>query len=141
MTFLREKGVRRTIYLDDLLLFNQAKEALSKDIALCVNFLELLGFLVTYYSRSDLTPTQEAIFLGFVTNSKSKELSLPVNKLRQLVTDARQLLRMDNVSARDLGHTCGMMSAAILAVFTAPLHYRSLQTLKHKALSLGSYNR
>ena len=37
MTFLREKNVRCKIYLDDLLLLNQAKEALSEDIALYVN--------------------------------------------------------------------------------------------------------
>ena len=126
-------------YLNDLLLLNQAKKALSEDIALCVNLLESLGFLVKY-NKSDLTATQETTFLGFVINSRSRELRLPADKLRQLVADARQLLRRDKVSAKDLTHTCGMMSTAILAVYPVPLHYRCLQTLKHKALKLGGYN-
>ena len=75
MTFLREKKVRCKIYLDDLLLLNQAKEVLSEDKALCVNLLESLGFLVNYV-KSELTPTQETTFLGFVINSKIRELSL-----------------------------------------------------------------
>ena len=52
-------------------------------------------------------------------NSLTGELSLPKDKVVQLI---------------------GKMSAAILAVYPAPLHYRSLQALEHKALAATGYD-
>lgn len=45
----------------------------------------------------------------------------------------------DLVSPREFTQLIGKMSVAILAVYSAPLHYRSLQALKHKALAASGY--
>ena len=54
--------------------------------------------------------------------------------------DARQMLKESMVSARELAQLIGRMSAAILAIYPAPLHYRSLQVLKHQALAAAGYD-
>ena len=46
----------------------------------------------------------------------------------------------DKVSARRLAQVLGIMSAAVLAIQPAPLHYRDLQALKHKALQMRGYD-
>jgi len=78
-------------------------------------------------------------YLGFVIDSIKKELRLP-KKLDQIRLDARQMLKESMVSARELAQLIRRMSAAILAIYPASLHYRSLQVLKHKALAAAGYD-
>ena len=54
--------------------------------------------------------------------------------------EAGQLLEKEETSARRLAQLVGRMAAAILAMYPAPLHYRSLQTLKHRALTHNGYD-
>ena len=44
------------------------------------------------------------------------------------------------VSARILARVVGRMTAAVMAVYPSPLHYRALQRLKHKALHTAGYD-
>lgn len=68
-----------------------------------------------------------------------QQLSLPKEKVVQIKSEAIRLMDQDLVSARELAQLIGKMSAAILTVYPAPLHYRSLQALKHKALAASGY--
>ena len=136
--YLRERGVRCVIYLDDILIMNASKEDSQKHTALVLTLLECLGFLVNY-QKSCLRPVQKLEFLGFIVDSIKRELSLPKEKVKDIRGEAARLLRQDKISARALAKLLGKMSAAVLAVFPAPLHYRSLQNLKHKALKAVGY--
>ena len=78
------------------------------------------------YPKSLLEPTQNLVFLGFTINSVEKELSLPAEKLEKIVVEAKTMLKCHTVSARSLAQLIGRMTAAILAVYPAPLHYRGL---------------
>ena len=73
----------------------------------------------------------ELDFLGFVVDSVKRELSLPKEKVGAIKKEAIKkkairLSKQEVVSARTLSRLLGTMSAAVLAVFPAPLHYRSL---------------
>ena len=51
-------------------------------------------------------------------------------------------MNKEQVTARDLAHLIGLLSSTIPAVNVAPLHYRAIQRLRHKALSVtGDYDR
>ena len=139
VTFLRNRGIRCVIYLDDLLLMNKSPSTLKEHTTLTLDLLEALGFLVNY-PKSHLTPSQEMEYLGFLIDSTQKELRLPKAKLDQIRTEASQILTSKETSARHLAQLIGKMSAAILAIYPAPLHYRSLQALKHKALARCGYD-
>lgn len=137
--FLRSKGIRCVIYLDDILLLEQDKSRLIEHTATTVLLLEALGFLVNY-PKSALEPAQKLIFLGFTIDSVMKELSLPQEKMEVIVKEAKSILELQKISARSLAQLIGKMSAALLAIQPAPLHYRSLQNLKHIALKKKGYD-
>ena len=126
----------RCTYLDDILIMNQDKELARQQTWAAINLLESLGFLINY-QKSVLEPTQEITFLGFVLDSRMK---LPQSKVSQIQQEAQHLLAQEKVSARVLASFIGKLSAAILAIYPAPLHYRSLQRLKHQALRVSGFD-
>ena len=137
--FIRSKGVRCVVYIDNFLLMHHKKQDLIEQTALTLNLLEALGFLVNY-SKSHLQPSLRIEYLGFMIDSSTGELSLPKEKVVQIKSEPLRLMDQDLVSARQLAQLIGKMSAAILAVYPAPLHYRSLQALKHKALAASGFD-
>ena len=137
--FLRSRGMRCVVYIDDLLLLHQDKQKLREFSATALVLLESLGFLINY-PKSVLGPTQTLVFRGFIINSVEKELSLPAEKLEKIVVEAKTMLKCHTVSARSLAQLIGRITAAILAVHPAPLHYRGLQHLKHLALRRKGYD-
>ena len=137
--FLREKGVCCVIYLDDILLMEQSREVLRQHTALAVSLLESLGFLINY-PKSHLEPSQLLEYLGFLVDTVKKELKLPKEKIERIKKEATSLLNQEAVSARILARVMGRMTAAVMAVYPAPHHYRALQRLKHKALHAAGYD-
>ena len=132
--FLRSHGIRCVIYLDDILIMHQDKATAVEHTATAVSLLKALGFLINY-PKSQLEPSQIIDFLGFVVDSLKRELRLPQAKLTQIRQEVNSLLKREHASARNLAQLLlGKMSAAILAIHPAPLHYRELQNLKHKAM-------
>ena len=99
--FLRSKGIRCVIYLDDILLLEQDKTRLIEHTATTVSLLEALGFLMNY-PKSALEPAQKLIFLGFTIDSVMKELSLPQEKMEVIVKEAKAILELQKISARSL---------------------------------------
>ena len=59
--------------------------------------------------------------------------------MAQIKAEANHLLSQKRVSAWSLVRFIDKLSAAIFAIHPAPLHYRSLQSLKHKALRQAGY--
>ena len=133
------KGYAASYTLDDFLLLDQDRTKLIEHTATTLSLFEALGFLVNY-PKSVLEPTQKLIFLGFIIDSIMKELSLPQEKMDIIIKKARGILELQKVSARSLTQLIGKMSAALLAVQPAPLHYRSLQNLNHIALRRKGYD-
>ena len=91
--FLCSKGIRCVIYLDDILLLDQNRAKLIEHTATTLSLLKGLGFLVNY-PKSELDPTQKLIFLGFIINSITKELSLPQEKMEVIVKEAKAILEL-----------------------------------------------
>ena len=71
--------------------------------------------------------------LGFVVNSLQMVIRLPEEKLQNIISDCRRVLRQATVSVRDLARVIGRMTAAIQAITPAPPCYRNLQRLKNVA--------
>lgn len=51
VAFLRKRGIRLVIYLDDILILNESKKGAEEDFALVVSILEQCGFLVNLSER------------------------------------------------------------------------------------------
>ena len=134
VALLRRAGIRLIIYLDDLLFMNQSQVGLEQDMATARYLLENLGFVVNF-EKSYFVPTQQLEFLDFLVNSRDMTLLLPDCKVEAIKAHCLCLLTRQDVSVRELSHLIGKLTASIQAIFLAPLHYRSLQHLKHQALA------
>ena len=71
-----------------------------------------------------------------VSSQQSGYLLLPDCKVEAIKAHyCLCLLARQDVSVRELSQLIGKLTASIQAIFPAPLHYRSLQHLKHQALA------
>ena len=140
IALLRTRGISLIIYLDDLLIaagtyidcLNHTKQVIS--------LLESLGLRINY-EKSIIIPTQKLEFLGFIIDSTSMSLALPVGKIQSIKSSARKLLRTKGtISIRQLSRFIGLCTSAKYAVPQAPLHYRSLQFLRNSVLKGRRYS-
>ena len=134
VALLRRTGIRLIIYLDDLLFMNSSKVGLQQDMTTAQYLLENLGFVINH-EKSCFQPTQQLEFLGFVVNTLDMTLLLPDCKVEAIKSHCSKMLLHHEVSVRELSQLIGKLTASIQAIFPAPLHYRHLQDLKHKALA------
>jgi hypothetical protein len=134
VAMLRQRGVRLIIYLDDILIMAESEDLVLHQAASILNLLESLGFVINY-KKSQLVPSQQIEFLGFLIDSVTMSLQLPGEKLRKTRKQCRQLLNLEQISLRELSKFLRLLTFSIQAVFPAPLHYRHLQRLKNVGLS------
>ena len=92
---LRFRGTRLVVFIDDILIIassvQQGRGHLSEAIAL----LESLGFTINF-AKSNIMPTQNIVYLGFIINSVSMKLFLPRDKLIKLFLYLSGLLHPQN---------------------------------------------
>ena len=137
---LRSQWVRLIIYLDDILIIASSIETLNRHKTLAISLLESLGFLINY-EKSNLTPSQQIVFLGMLVDSASMQFILPQQKTVRIQKECRLLLNTNRPTIRHLSRVLGLLEACRSAVWPAPLHYRQLQTLQINALQRwANYN-
>ena len=113
---------------------------LNRHKTLAISLLESLGFLINY-EKSNLTPSQQIVFLGMLVDSASMQFILPQQKAVQIQKECRLLLNTNRPTIRHLSRVLGLLEACRPAVWSAPLHYRQLQTLQINALQRwANYN-
>lgn len=132
MAEIRQHGTQSVIFLDDLMIMTQSKEALVKEVTCIIQLLESLGFVVNH-EKSQLEPSQSIIYLGFSINSVTMKISLPEEKVSQIQQDCQWALQQKSVSIQQLCHLIGRLTTSIQAVLPAPLCYRNLQRVKNNA--------
>ena len=130
---LRQLGVRLIVYIDDILILAESKEAARDHAIGLVYLLENLGFAVSR-AKCQLEPTQTIEFLGFLVNSLKQELSLPQGKIKKIRAEIRALLEGRQVAIRKLSQLLGKLQAATRAVPLAPLFFRKLQRALRRGL-------
>ncbi|KAM4747505.1 uncharacterized protein WCC33_005072 [Rhinophrynus dorsalis] len=136
VAFLRSRGIRLIIYLDDMLIMSQDRTLLSTHVSWTVRLLTDLGFLINW-TKSQLIPSQRMEFLGFVVDSLEASLSLPAAKICAIRKEIRSVLKQERISLRLLARVVGLLASSIQAIFPGPLHYRALQRLKALHLRRG----
>ena len=79
VAFLRERGIKLINYLDDLLIISSCPEILLAQINLIRELFQILGLIINE-TKSQMTPTQEIVFLGFHLSSAKITISLHQEK-------------------------------------------------------------
>jgi len=128
--WLRARGIRLVIYLDDILIMAETSALLLKDLNSVTNILDRLGFLVNE-KKSVFIPCQVLEFLGCIVNSVSLCFSLPLSKVNKVIQLWEKALRAEKISLRQLASIMGNFSWAIPMVPFAQAHFRNLQQFFH----------
>jgi hypothetical protein len=138
VAFLRKKGIRIIVYLDDFLILNQSKEGAERDFLLTVDLLEKCGFLINK-EKSLGVAAQQREFLGLLVDSLSLSLSLLPRKVQQIEKICREAGAATSVSLREIAKILGNLAWAIQAIPFAQGHYRCIQRrfLKESARAGG----
>ena len=122
VALLRRLGLRIIVYLDDIIVFNQTREKILRDRDSTLWLLQNLGFVINW-KKSVLDPSHCMEYLGFVINSLEMNLSLPKEKMNQLIQSCGDLIREKTASVRTLAKIIGKLTSSMQAVLPAPLHY------------------
>ena len=133
VTLLRTLGLRMIIYIDDILIMAESEAMAREHTAASIYLLENLGFVINY-PKSQLEPTQEIVFLGFVVNSITMEIKMPGEKIKQIRLEAKNLQKTEAPQAIVISRLLGKLNQATQAIPPAPLFFRNLQLCLQRAL-------
>jgi hypothetical protein len=131
---LRKQGIRLVIYLDDILIIAASREECVRHLDVAIHLLISLGFIINE-GKSCLTPSQQIRFLGYVLNSQTMMVSIPVDKCDNIVLKCKQLLQKDSISVRQVASTVGLLKSVTQAILPASMFCRHLQKGHIEALA------
>lgn len=119
--------------MDDFLIIGKTRLEADTAFRETTQLLEGLGFVINM-EKSQQKGVQKLEFLGFVIDSVSMTICLPLKKVKDIKQKCSRLLRDKVATVRQLSQIIGTLVATNLAVLPAPLHYRALQALKIEGL-------
>jgi len=126
--FLRGRGIRFVIYLDDILLIGDSRDSLLDALALLIRTLEFLGFIINW-DKSVLTPSHTLEYLGVIWDTEWLSCSLPLDKIISVESKCSDLLSHARVRLSSIASILGSFVWTTAAVPFAQAHCRSLQNL------------
>lgn len=124
--FLRERGVRIFVYLDDWLLVAPSHQLLLEDILRVREVVTRLGFIVNL-DKSALTPTQRIEYLGAWIDFVSGRVTPTEPRIRSTTQCAIRLLKTHSAEARLLLRMLGLMASLVDLLPLCRLQMRPLQ--------------
>ena len=130
---LRKAGISVSGFLDDLLIVGRTADETRASVGHVVQVLQDLGFVINY-EKSKLEPCTRLKHLGFLIDSDSMTVSLPVDKVDSVKTLCNNMLRQDVDTIRSVAKVIGTIVACFPAVRVGTLHYRILECEKDEAL-------
>lgn len=133
----RDKGVECVQFIDDTLVGADTPEKCAWGLDyLITKFLDL-GFYISWL-KSLLTPSQEAVFLGFILNSILMTVRVTADKVENFKKKAQIVLAPGKVKIRDIARLVGTMVAYSPGLEYAWLHIRHLERDRNVGLSLAA---
>lgn len=138
--YLREKGLRIIIYMDDMILLSD-KDSIAEEAEFVQKTLIDLGFHINY-DKSSLEPKTWCEFLGFIVDSCGVNgkpiLKVPKHKIKKIRKDITRALAKPNIRARQLARLAGQCIAVCRAIFPGKLKLRSVYRLLKSRASWDS---
>lgn len=141
VAFLRKRGVRLVVYLDDFLILNETREGALADLQIALDLLQELGFLINW-EKSVLEPSKIMEYLGIAMNSVELSFALPASKVQDVKRMCEKALSSGQVILRDVASILGNFTWAIPTIPFAQSHYRSMQRfyIVESQKALGNLN-
>lgn len=136
---LRTKGIFMVIYLDDILCIEKTYESCKHNTQSIIKFLESLGYVINY-KKSNLIPSQQCKYLGFIVNSNDFVLELTEKKKDKLQLMIKKFKEGDTYIIRDFAKLLGSLVAACPAVSYGTVYCKRMEREKWLALVFNRNN-
>lgn len=108
---LRNQGFCSVAYLDDFLLMGKSHTDCVNNIVATVHLLNRLGFIINQ-KKSNLIPSKQCIFLGFLFNTEVMSLELPAEKRQELFSWISKIGSLNSCSIQYFARFVGKLTAA-----------------------------
>lgn len=132
-SFLRQKGLVSTSFLDDSLLAGDSKWECVDNLRNTILVFQELGFVI-HPTKSVFEPTRRIQYLGVVIDSESMTVTLTKERAESIQDSCRKLKHQKQPSIRLVAQVIGKIVASFPAVKFGQLHYRDLENDKKAAL-------
>ena len=136
---LHQCGHQAMIYIDDLLIIGETKQACEAAIEAAMDLFADLGAIVNT-QKSQLLPTQTIEYLGFQIDSVKMMITAPKKKMENIKKAIRSAQKQ-LPSARSLASILGKINSLQDALLASRIHTTGLHTLKLQLASQGSWDR
>lgn len=133
MEFLRNQGLLSVIYLDDLLLFGNTSSDCKRNYEITQNLLQSLGFTINI-KKSVSTPSQTAIFLGFLFDSQNCTISIPLEKKQKIKDELMHFSSLKRCKLRNFAHMIGLLISICPASQYGWLYTKKFERIKYLSL-------
>ena len=133
---LQQQGHQVMIYIDDILILGEDKEACEKALEATRKLLAELGAIINEEKSS--APSQTIEYLGFTIDSTKMTISAPSRKLDNLRKAIRSMLKK-KATARSLASILGKRNSLQDAMLASRVHTTGLHNLKLE-LARGSWD-
>lgn len=133
MNYLRCRGYKSVIYLDDILCIGNSYLECRKNVEATLELLKCLGFVINY-DKSVLAPQQTCKFLGFIYNTVDLKLSLPLDKRSNILKLVKKFKKLPKCTIREFSSLIGILTAACPAIKYGWVYTKRLERLKFLSL-------
>ena len=135
LTYLREHfGYTNCAFVDDVWMGEDTIPEVEQNARDSLVLFQDCGYTANI-PKSDLGPGQIKPHLGWIFNSLAMTISLTEDKIAKFIDHAEKILKQDTQIIRSVASLIGQMNAAAYAVRYGPLHTKSLEIAKIKALA------
>ena len=138
---LREIGRVISAYIDDIFNLGMTYQECQQNIADTINLLDSLGFII-HPDKSKFIASKEVTCLGYVINSETMTVKLTADKKVKIKETCKSLTASKDHTIRYVANVIGMLTASFPAVKYGKLHFRDLENVNPKLLSItnGCYD-
>jgi ribonuclease HI len=135
---IRKQGILIVCYIDDIIIIANTRDECLSQINFVLSTLKNLGFIINW-EKSNLTPSRQCKFLGFIIDSARFRITLPNEKAIKILCSIESLLRKERPRVRQLAQVIGNLISAVPGIKYGWLYTRNLERNKLKSLKCGSY--
>lgn len=140
--YLRSIGKQCNMYLDDCLLIDRNESACKETVDMVVRLYENLGLKVNV-EKSQLIPSREVAYLGFILDSENMCIKLPQRKVNKVTRQCSLAVqKSESISLQDLAELIGLLVSVSPAVQYGQMYIRQLEYEKNEGLKnhLGNFD-
>jgi ribonuclease HI len=133
ISYLRSQGFLSVYFLDDTLLIGDTYLDCELNVQETLLLFKKLGFRVNF-EKSILVPQTRVKFLGFIFDTISMRIMLPIEKRKRIELLAKNSLSCQEMKIECLARLIGTLVAAVPAVRYGQVYVRSLEYDKIRSL-------